>query len=423
MMLMGAVSLLSSVLLFVFSIPVVTRYRIFPVAGTPYWLFGFLFFFLLCHLVLSFVSLWGLTGKLPDRMKHILFWMMLVIVLGGTMVTAIVDRSRTAPVYGVHDIILQQEAAMRYLLQGNNPYKETYFGTPVESFRYDEGGRPAVNPALYHFVMPPWYLLFPFGFYFISTPLLGYFDGRMALVVLAFALFFLVFRWFKHREIGLLAVTLLALSPATVDYLIEGRSDVFALFWLVWAFFLLDKKHVFWSGMVYGLALMSKQTIWFSLPFYLAYAWWKTKDRRVAGINILGMLVTTGAVAAPFFLWDANAYLASTVFYLSGTGSNAYPIAGYGWGMVLWGLGFIKDLHAQYPFLLWQVIFGLPALIILLRLLKKRLSLSAVWFGYAAFLFVVWYFSRYFNNSHLGYLSSLFVLAGCFLLDEQGARS
>ncbi len=396
----------------------VTHYRILPIVGTPYWLFGVLFLSLFLHLVLSFASLWQ-PNKTLDRIRHFLFWVILGIVFGGTTVTAIVDRSNIAPVYGVHDIILQQEAAMRYLLVGKNPYKETYFGTPVESFHYDEVGKPAINPALYHFVMPPWYLLFPFAFYFVSTPVFGYFDGRMALVVLAFALFFLLARWFKHRSIGQLAIILMALSPATVDYVIEGRSDLFALCWLVFALYLLDKKRLLWSGIVYGLALLSKQTIWFSLPFYLGFVWWKTKDRRIFGINLVGILVTVGVIVAPFFLWDPKAYLDSTVFYLSGGTLGGYPIAGYGWGMILWSLGIVKDFHSQHPFFLWQLIFGLPVLVVLLRLLKKRLSLSFVWFGYATFLFVIWYFSRYFNNSHMGYLSSLFVLAGCFLLDEQ----
>ncbi len=412
MNLMGTVSLLSSVLLFAFSIPVAMHYRILPVAGTPYWLFGLLFLFLIAHFVLSFNNIYG-------KVRNLLFWFILIIVFGGTTVTAIVDRSKTAPVFGVHDIILQQEAAMRYLLEGKNPYKETYFGTPVESFHYDERGKPAVNPALYHFVMPPWYLLFPFGFYVMSIPILGYFDGRMPLVILAFAFFFLVSRWFKHKELGLLAVVLLALSPATVDYFIEGRSDMFALFWLALSLFLLDKKQVFWSGIMYGLALMSKQTIWFSMPFYFMYVWLIIKNKKLCIVNIGLVSAITAAIAGPFFLLDPKAFIDSTVFYLSGGGTGGYPVAGYGWGMVLWGLGFIKDLHAQYPFSLWQAVFGLPVLLVLLGFLRKRPVLSSVWFGYAVFLFVIWYFSRYFNNSHLGYLSSLFVLAGCFRLDEQ----
>lgn len=410
--------IISAVALLALSVPVVFRYRILPVDGTPYWLFGILFFVLLFNLLLSFFP--HVVGKkLQERIKTLFLWTTLTIVLGGTMVTAMVDRSKTAPVYGVHDIILQQEAAMRFFLGGKNPYKETYFGTPLASFNYDEPGNPdAINPALYHFVMPPWYLLFPFGFYFVSIPLLGYFDGRMPLLFTAFALLVLISRWFKSKDLGAIAIIFTALSPATVDFVIEGRSDFFALFWFIWALFLLEKKRVFVSAIVFALAIASKQTIWFSAPFYLAYLWW-TVERTKVWQSMALALGTVLLVAGPFLLWDANAFLESTVFYLSGNAQRPYPVSGYGWGMVLWSMGVIADLHAQYPFVLWQVAVGFPVLLVFLRLLKKKTRLSYLLLGYASFLFVVWYFSRYFNNSHLGYLSSVFVLGGLKMLDEE----
>lgn len=134
-------TILDSVLLFAFSIPVIMKYRILPIDGTPYWLFGILFFLLVSH---CFVSLYPeMLGAYKRNLARIKIWFLLVtlvITVGGPAVTAMVDRAKTAPVLGVHDIILQQEAAMRYLLVGKNPYKESYFGTPVESFNYDEPG-------------------------------------------------------------------------------------------------------------------------------------------------------------------------------------------------------------------------------------------------------------------------------------------
>src|SRR3989344_5729708 len=181
---------IGAVLLFALSIPVVMGYRILPIEGTPYWLVGILFVLLTVNI-------------LRPKLIKFLLWPIIIIVLGATMMTAIVDRSKTAPVYGVHDIILQQEAAMRYLLEGKNPYKETDVGTAVEEFNYDEPGNTgAVNPALYHFVMPPWYLLFPFALYFTSIPLFGFFDGRMALLIAMAGLLVVLWRWFKHRPLA-----------------------------------------------------------------------------------------------------------------------------------------------------------------------------------------------------------------------------
>ena len=371
-------------------------YRILPIEGTPYWLFGILFVLLTVNI-------------LRPKLIKFLLWPIIIIVLGATMMTAIVDRSKTAPVYGVHDIILQQEAAMRYLLEGKNPYKETYFGTAVEEFNYDEPGNTgAVNPALYHFVMPPWYLLFPFALYFTSIPLFGFFDGRMALLIAMAGLLVVLWRWFKHRPLAYLAMILTALSPSVVDYFIEGRSDIFALFWFIWSLYFLERKKLFWSAFIFGLALMSKQTIWLAAPFYFIAA---------GGYSIISIVVAL-TLAAPFLLWDPGAFIDSTVRFLSGGSVQSYPVSGYGFGMVLRSFGIIKDIHAYYPFIIWQFIFAAPVLTWAIIWFKKKKVMGRLLIGYALTLIVFWYFSRYFNNSHLGYLSSVFILGALKSEDE-----
>ncbi len=412
---------LDALLLFTLSVPVVMGYRILPVDGTPYWLFGILFGLLIGNLVLSLHPL--KLRKKFWQLKSLMTWLVLLIVLGGTAVTAMVDRSKTAPVYGVHDIVLQQEAAMRFLLEGKNPYRETYFGTPVEEFNYDELGNPdAVNPALYHFVMPPWYVLFPFITYAVSIPLFGFFDGRMALLVAMAGLLFVVWKWLKNGSLSLMAMTLTSLSPAVVDYFLEGRSDVFALFWLIWSLFFLERGRYIWSAVILALGIASKQTIWFAVPFYFVYLWAKHQaaDRKKF---ILLVSVAAGGVLAsvvgPFLAWDATAFFDSTVRYLNGTIPYGYPVGGYGLGMVLYAAGVIRDLHAYYPFVWWQALFGVPLLFVLGRWIMRKPKMSRVVLSYALFLSVVWYFSRYFNNSHFGYLSSVFALGALKALDEE----
>lgn len=402
---------LDAILLFVLSVPVVMRYRILPVTGTPYWLFGIVFFILTANVLISLYPHHIGARKFVMRIKTVLLSMTLMIVVGGTMITSIVDRAKTAPVYGVHDIILQQEAAMRYLLEGKNPYKETYFGTPLEQWHYDELGKSAVNPALYHFVMPPWYLLFPFAFYFVSIPLWGFFDGRMVLVFAMAGLLFVIYRWFRNTQIRFLAMTLIALSPGVIDYVIEGRSDVFVLFWLIWSLFLLEKKHFVLSAVIFAFAILSKQTAWFSIPFIGAYIWAVSKR---SWRTLLQYLFITSAVSAviltPFLLWDTNAFVNSVIFYLSGNTAHSYPISGYGLGMILYSLGIVKNIHDSYPFIIWQAAIGLPIYVVCIRWLICEPKISRLLVGYTTVLFVLWYLSRYFNNSHLGFIGSLYVL-------------
>ncbi len=411
--------LLEAILLFAFSVPVVMGYRILPATGTPYWLFGILFLLLVANILLAVSSSVGKQQKVMERIQTYILWLVLVIVIGGTTVTAIVDRSRTAPVFGVHDIILQQEAAMRFLLSGKNPYKETYFDTPLAGWRYEELGKSAVNPALYHFVMPPWYLLFPLPFYALTIPVLGYFDGRMVLLVTLAGLLIILSKWFQKRPLALLAITLTAISPATTNYFIEGRSDIFALFWLVWSLFLLEKKSYFWSAIVFAMALMSKQTVWFLAPFYLAGLWAGLKKNTLSTLFYAALVATvTLLIAGPFLLWDWRALFDSTVLYLSGNTAHGYPISGYGLGMLLYELRVIPDIHAYYPFIFWQILFGLPVLFFSVKWFLRKPAMWKIIIGYSLTLSVFWYMSRYFNNSHWGFLSNIFTIGALKHMDE-----
>lgn len=402
--------ILDSVLLFALAIPVVMQYRILPIPGTPYWLFGILFSLLVVNCFFSFNN--------SNRYKNWFLVAVLMITVGGATITAMVDRAKTAPVYGVHDIILQQEAAMRYLIVGKNPYQETYFGTPVEDFHYGELGRDAVNPALFHFVMPPWYLLFPFLFYYTSIPVFGFFDGRMALLCTMVLLLITLWFWFKDKAIARLAIVLTALSPAVIGYFIEGRSDVFALSWLMVSILMLSRKKYVWSGVLLALALLSKQTTWFMVPFFAVYLWlqhpkagfWKT---------VVAAMVTGVIIVLPFLLWNVAAFIDSVILYLTGNTANSYPVSGYGLSMLLYDAGKISDIHAYYPFIVWQIGFALPVMVLLLLWVRKKPTESKFMLSYAVFLSAYWYLSRYFNNSHLGYLSMFFVLSGLKHIDEQ----
>lgn len=415
---------LDALLLYALTIPVVMKYRILPVEGTPYWLFGVLFLLLTGNVIISvYPDILRGWKKHIEGIKNFILTFVVIIVLCGVSVTAMADRARVAPVYGVHDIILQQEAAMRYLIVGKNPYKETYFGTPVESFNYDEPeNTEAENPALYHFVMPPWYLMFPFSFYYTVRPLVGFFDGRFASLFCMVGLLGILWLWYKPRKVARIAIVLTAFSPAIFDYFLEGRSDVFALFWLTGALYLLDRAKFIWSGMFLALAFLSKQTTWFVLPFYAAYFLSMQKKSSQQLVKALGVFVLTCAVLCmPFLIWDSQAFIDSVVFYVSGNAQNSYPVSGYGLSMLLREFGFITDIHAYYPFIFWQALFGLPAGWLLWRWIRSAPSMSRVFISYGIFLTIIWYCSRYFNNSHVGFISMVFVLG--LLKDESQTGS
>lgn len=395
---------LDSILLFTLVIPFIMTYRIGP-GDTPYWLFAVIFLSLFTYLVLDLLHF---GENLYHRLKYILLWFVIVAVIGSSFISAMIVRNQTAPVYMVHDIILQQEAAIRFFLDGKNPYAVTYFGTPLEQWHYSSVD---VNPALYHFVMQPFYILFALPFYFLSIPVFGFFDGRMPLLFLFASLLILAAKLVKEKGKRLLFLILLAFNPAILGYTLEGRSDIFMFAFLFFGLLLLEKKRFFWAGIPIALAFAVKQSVWPILPFYIAFLYFRQKSFTKTIKSLLPFIATLIIIIGPFLLWNTQAFLDSTVLYLSGATTNSYPVSGYGLGKLLLQLGAIKDAQQYYPFHIWQIVIGLPLFIVLIKFLRNLPTVSRLILVYGIFLFIFWYFSRYFNNSHLGYLSLVFITA------------
>ncbi|MDO8621152.1 MAG: glycosyltransferase 87 family protein [Candidatus Levybacteria bacterium] len=395
---------LDSILLFALVIPFIMTYRISP-GDTPFGLFGIIFLGLLLYIVLDITKI---KDNLYFKLKHIILWLIIVTVIGSAFLSAIIVRHNTAPSYMIHDIILQQESAIRFFLDGKNPYAVTYFGTPLEQWNYSA---TEINPALYHFVMQPFYLLFALPFYVLSNSLLGFFDGRIPLLFLFLMLLVFADILTKDKDKKLLFLIMLAFNPSILGYTLEGRSDIFMFAFLFLGFYFLYTKKYFSAGIPIALAFVVKQSAWPILPFYFAFIYFKNKNISKTLRDLVPFVITFIAIIFPFLLWNQKAFLDSTIFYLSGTTIHSYPISGYGLGMLLSQIGVIKDLHQYYPFILWQAIIGMPLIAGLIFYLKKSPSVGRLILVYGIFLFIFWYLSRYFNNSHLGYLSVVFITA------------
>ncbi len=400
---MGRIKL-DSVLAFVLIVPFIMTVRISPYE-TPYWLFSLIFGGLLFYLALDLLEV---KEKLFEKLKNITVWILVLTVIIASFASAIIVRHQTSPIYNVHDIIVQQEIAMRYLLDGKNPYSEKYFGTPLEQWHYSD---TEINPALYHFVMQPLYLTFSLPFYPLFGRTIGYFDGRFPLLLLFFAALIVAFKAVKDGEKRRSFVLLLAFNPLMILYTLEGRSDFFMYGFLITGFYLLYKSNFLLSAMLIAASFAVKQSVWPIFPLYVAYLWFKNKDKKIFYKSLFTFGLVFAVLVLPFFLWNPKAFLDSTVFYLSGNTPNSYPISGYGFGMLLQEFGFIKNLKDQFPFIIFQLIFGIPVLLYLIKFIKQRTTVKSLILAYGIFLFIYWYFSRYFNNSHIVFLTILFTTA------------
>jgi len=397
---------LDTILLFALLVPFIMANRISP-QETPYWLFGLIFLGLLSNIVLDIIKI---QKPLYNRLKQGLLWCLIAASIGAGFLSAIIVRHRVAPTYMIHDIVLQQEASIRFFLDGKNPYNTSYFGTQLESWHYSD---TEINPALYYFVMEPFYLLFTLPFYYGIVHTFGFFDGRIPLFFLFFTTLIFASKLVVENEKKLLFVILLAFNPAMLAYTLEGRSDMFVFaFLFVGLYFLYRKKYLF-SAVLLALSFAIKQSVWPLFPLYLFYLYFKTRSLKKTATILIPFFVTFISIVAPFFIWNQKAFIESTLLYVSGGIAHGYPISGYGIGAFLQSIDIIKNKNDYYPFIIWQIAICLPLLFLLFKFLKKHVSVKALIICYGIFLFVFWYFSRYFNNSHVGYLTMVFI-AGYF---------
>lgn len=395
-----------SILFPILVLPFILNYRI-SWLETPYWFFGLIFILLSLNIVADLY----ITNKIYENIKTLLFWILSFLILGGGFLSAIIVRHQTSPIYLVHDIIIQQESAIRFLIHGTNPYSADYFKTPLVNWHFSDND---TNPALYHFVMEPFYLLFALPFYFLSTRVFGFFDGRIPLFFLLFSLAYTAWKIPKNNKDKIIFSMLILFNPAMLGYNLEGRSDVFMYAFALFSFYLLREKKYLFSSLFLSFAFAIKQSIWPIFPFYFLYLFLKLKMSREFYKTFSVFLLIFLIIVLPFFFWNPKAFWDSTINYLSGSTSHSYPISGYGFSMVLYQAGIIKNVHQHFPFEIFQFIFGAPVFIFTLNFLRKNLKVNAMIISYGIFLSVYWYFSRYFNNSHLAYLSIVFLSAYFF---------
>jgi hypothetical protein len=365
------------------------------------------------------------TAVSPTRRQRILFMVRLSIVFY-VLLTAvllftgfnILQRRADGPVTHVHDGLIQTEIAIEYLLAGKNPYVEDYVDTPMADFAGtpDFTGWETLNNVapLYHNAYLPFLFVGSIPFYLVSQTLLGWYDQRFVYLLAYLIIILLLPALVEHSRDKLALLIAVGLNFLFVYFLAEGRNDILILLWLVLATILVSRGRVEASAAVIGLALATKHQAWFFLPFYFLYLLphpyeWKTLKRII--LRTWPMAVVAAILLLPFLLWDASAFIQDTLLYISGSGPDSFPINGWGISALFLWLGIIPHPEAAFPFGLFELVFGLPVLFLMLRRQWQENTITNIWLGYAVFSFTFQFFSRFFHDSYFVFILQLLVIA------------
>lgn len=325
----------------------------------------------------------NLPGWIAGKMGRGIAWVALatclvLALLGMRQVGLLMIESFQAPVYPNDGTLLDHNAAV-LLLQGKNPYVDSDivaairtfhqpadYTTPLQQgvlahqqnypskdelralFALEPAGQPGSvlefeshvsYPALSFLVLVPlvwagWSTVLPF--YVLCLALLAFFGLRAVRSEL---------RW-------LIALLFLADLPV-LNSTLAGDLDIFyiLLVFLAWLWW----DHWWWSAVLFGLALASKQLAWFYFPFYLIFVYQRRGIREAAlrtGVAALVFLVPN----VPFILIDSQAWLAGVLAPLRD------PMFPAGAGIITLGVGKVLPFLPHSAYTLLEVLGILGAL-------------------------------------------------------------
>ena len=95
----------------------------------------------------------------------------------------------------------------------------------------------------------------------------------------------------------------------------------------------------------------------------------------------------------------------------SGQGETGYQIWGWGASNYVLAFALVENRFEYWPFIIPGAIVGIPLLWFLLRRQARNNTRSAMFYGYAIFLLIFFYLSRFMQPNYLGYLLDCLALA------------
>lgn len=311
-------------------------------------------------------------------------------------------RATSTPAQYAHDSVVQTEEAMRFLLEGRDPYRESYAATPLADVPFFGES----NPALEHLVYYPGSFLLGLPLYAAAKALTGTYDHRLFLLLSYAAALWGAWHlaepeWRNH----LLAVV--GLNPTFNYFLIQGDNDVVVLGLILGAVALARLGRLTGPAVMVGTVAAVKQSAWFFAALFLADVLGRLGGRRALSAALI-VAGTGAAFVAPFVLWDAGAFLEDTYGYLAGTAGRSYPVAGMSIAHLLSMLS-LAPQNGSWLFPALQLGLVLPILIACLVRQSRRPGASALMLRYGVVLTASFLCARYFSVTHLAYLSVIFV--------------
>jgi hypothetical protein len=314
-------------------------------------------------------------------------------VVGGILRWHLVASPRAL----IGDGAYQAQLAGDFLLKGVDPYGADYGRAGLAAAPWAEN---FPSPALHHLVTWPGQFLFPLPLQAVSKLVFGWWDERIFLLLASAAIWLLLGALLPGIPGRMAAVTLF-LVPGHSLLAVLGDNDLPVVALLLAALLAAQRRRFLLMGLLLGCAIATKQHALLAVPLIGAWSVVRgTNVRAIARAALTAAAVVAG-VLLPFVLWDAASFIRDTVVFLTGSGTDAYPINGFGLSAMLLSAGVIHGPRDAFPFALLEMAAAGVVWAAGWRWLRRGVPVSDVLILMGLVFTSVLFVSRYFHDTHL----------------------
>jgi hypothetical protein len=360
---------------------------------------------------LGVLALLGLIGFIEQRWRLKLWCITAVAALTATGPTlvGVVERPRIGLTME-HDGLLQVESAIDRLLNGQPIYGVDWSTTPMARLPWDLTAGP--NPALHHLAYFPLTVLVGVPFRLFTRALGLPFDYRIVLIAFALVGLLAIATLPIAADRRAMLTTAIFLSPLITLYLWAGRNDIEFLAVVLLSLALLSRGHPIQAALALGVAVALKPFAFMAVPFLLLVLlirWRARPSWREVVLSLAALALAPAVTILPFLIANPPAFWTDVVLYASGGVRDAYPIAGYGFGELLYETHVIAHRSDSFPFGAFQLLALVPVVWITGRAFLRRPTIGRWMTGYALTLLAFTFFARFFNDNYAAVVITLFL--------------
>ena len=280
----------------------------------------------------GFMALTSLSfGRLTEDLRYRTIKIISIMMFGTVALWSITGSWLASPYCSTHDSAIQSQVAAEMLIKGVNPYAVSFQGTIFEKLhppRFDD----KVNPVLAHYPYPPVTLLTAIVPVLLAKATTIYFDYKIISIGAFLVTVWLLLRLAPNRRTKSWVWLLILANPAVTIYPVTGFNDSLFVLGLVASAIMASRGHWSWSSVLMGLALATKQTVWFIWPLWLLWRWRNLKGQPGQRQEFMRTLLISGgtalAIYLPFLIWNGPALYDDLIRFLGGTIPHTFPISG-----------------------------------------------------------------------------------------------